>query len=119
VLRPESYVTPERPAAFWFNTYASSVQRFRDLAHARRADVLHLQSHQIRRGRPRKVAALKSRVAGGAHPYVVGPASLQRFFTVCERVRQSRRGDRYSLMHARGSARVDGGHQIVRGHAVP
>jgi metallo-beta-lactamase class B len=83
VLRPETYVTPSRPADFWFTTYARSVQRFQDLAKRARADVL-VSNHTKYDSTTRKTLALRSRVPGGPHPWVIGPASLQRFFTVAE-----------------------------------
>jgi metallo-beta-lactamase class B len=83
VLRPETYVTPERPATFWFDTYAASARRFRDLARGAGAEVL-ISNHTKYDGTMAKVAALRTRAANGAHPYVIGHASVQRFFTVVE-----------------------------------
>jgi len=82
-LRPAGYLTPARPADFWFNTYARSAHRFRELARKAGADVL-VSNHTKYDATPQKVAALKARVPGRPHPYVVGPASLQQFFTVTE-----------------------------------
>ena len=44
VRGPANYITPDRPARFWFTQYATSAQRFRDLAARASADVL-LSNH--------------------------------------------------------------------------
>ena len=30
--RPHVYITPDRPARFWYDNYSSSARRFRDIA---------------------------------------------------------------------------------------
>jgi metallo-beta-lactamase class B len=85
---PAAYITPERPATFWFDTYAASAKRFRDIATAARVDVL-LSNHTKYDSTPKKVMALKSRRPGAAHPYVIGTPAVQRFLTVAEECAQT------------------------------
>src|SRR5207344_3008216 len=44
VRGPAAYITPERPASFWFQTYAASAQRFRDIVAKANVDVI-LSNH--------------------------------------------------------------------------
>jgi metallo-beta-lactamase class B len=83
VRGPAAYITPERPAKFWFDTYAGSARRFRDVASQAGVDVI-LSNHTKYDGTPGKTAALKSRAQGAPHPYVIGKTSVQRFLTVAE-----------------------------------
>jgi metallo-beta-lactamase class B len=81
VRGPAAYITPERPAKFWFDTYSRSAERFRDIVRRERVDVL-LSNHTKYDGTWTKAEALKTRAARAPHPYVIGPASVQRFLTV-------------------------------------
>jgi metallo-beta-lactamase class B len=81
VRGPAAYITPERPARFWFESYVQSAQRFRDLAARAGADVL-LSNHTKYDLSTTKLALVQKRASGSAHPYVIGKESLQRFFTV-------------------------------------
>jgi metallo-beta-lactamase class B len=83
VRGPANYITPERPARFWFDAYATSARRFRGLAERAGADVL-LSNHTNYDGSKTKIAALRSRGAGAPHPYVIGKANVGRFLTVAE-----------------------------------
>ena len=83
VRGPEGYITPERPAKFWFDSYAQSAQRFRDVAARASADVI-LSNHGRYDHTPEKLDALEHRAAGAPHPYVVGGEAVGRFFTVAE-----------------------------------
>jgi metallo-beta-lactamase class B len=76
-------ITPERPAFFWFAQYTASAGRFRDLAGRADADVL-LSNHTNFDGSKMKIAALRTRAPGGAHPYVVGKAAVRRYLTVAD-----------------------------------
>jgi len=77
------YITADKPAKFWYESYASSARRFRDIAQKAGADVL-LSNHSNYDGTKAKLPALTKRTAGDAHPYVIGSASLGRFLTVAE-----------------------------------
>jgi len=81
VRNPPAYITPERPARFWFSAYAESARRFRELAGGAGADVL-LSNHSEYDDSKAKIAALRTRPAGAAHPYVVGKAAVSAFLTV-------------------------------------
>jgi metallo-beta-lactamase class B len=83
VRGPAAYVTPERPAKFWFDSYAASAQRFRALAARAGADVI-LSNHGKYDDTPRKLDAIDRRAPSAPHPYVVGNESVGRFFTVAE-----------------------------------
>jgi metallo-beta-lactamase class B len=83
VRDPAGYITPERPAKFWFDNYADSAQRFSALAARAGADVI-LSNHGKYDDTPDKLGALDRRAPGEPHPYVVGSESVQRFFTVAE-----------------------------------
>ena len=80
---PAQYITPERPASFWFTQYAASARRFRDLAARAGADVL-LSNHTNFDGSKTKIPALRARAAGAAHPYVVGKDAVRRYLTVAD-----------------------------------
>jgi metallo-beta-lactamase class B len=83
VRGPAPYITSERPAKFWFDSYAQSARRFHDLAAQAGADVI-LSNHGKYDDTPAKLDALARRSPGAPHPYVVGSESLGRFFTVAE-----------------------------------
>jgi metallo-beta-lactamase class B len=83
VRGPAAYITPERPATFWFQTYAASAQRFRDIVMKANADVI-LSNHTKYDSTPAKTRALASRGPKAPNPYVVGTASVERFLTVAQ-----------------------------------
>jgi metallo-beta-lactamase class B len=83
VRGPANYLTAERPAAFWFDTYATAAGRFRDVVSRANVDVV-LSNHTKYDGTLPKTAALQSRRPGSPHPYVVGSAAVRRFLTVAE-----------------------------------
>ena len=85
---PAAYITPERPAQFWFSQYAASARRFRDIAAGAGADVL-LSNHTNFDGSKTKIPALRARAAGAAHPYVVGKDAVRRYLTVAEECAQA------------------------------
>jgi metallo-beta-lactamase class B len=80
---PQNYITPERPASFWFKTYSDSASRFRDIAARAGADVL-LSNHTIFDGSKQKLPLLATRKPGQAHPYVIGKESVMRYLTVVD-----------------------------------
>jgi len=80
-LRSVAYITPETPPSFWFRSYISSAERFRDIAAAAGADVL-LSNHPQYDGSVTKLPAMSERRSDESHPYVIGTESVQRFLTV-------------------------------------
>ena len=78
-----SYITPERPDRFWFETYIKSAQRFRDIVTKAQADVL-IANHTNFDGSKTKLPALASRKPADPHPYVIGNDSVKRYLTVAE-----------------------------------
>jgi len=76
-------ITPERPAAHWFDAYIASARRFREAAAKAGADVF-LSNHPNWDGSNDKMARLAARKAGEPHPYVVGAKAVQNYFTIAE-----------------------------------
>jgi metallo-beta-lactamase class B len=83
VRSPAAYVTAERPARFWFDLYAQSARRFRDLAARAGADVI-LSNHSKYDLSTAKLAQVQKRRPGSVHPYVIGGEDVQRFLTIAE-----------------------------------
>ena len=80
---PANYITPERPARFWFDTYARAAAHFRGISDRAGVDVM-LSNHTKYDQTPAKTRALAQRTSGATHPYVIGKAAVQRFLTVAE-----------------------------------
>jgi metallo-beta-lactamase class B len=78
-----TYITPDRPAKFWFDQYIASARRFRDIAAKAGADVL-IANHTEFDGTKRKLPALAARRPGEPHPYVIGTDAVSRYVTVAE-----------------------------------
>jgi metallo-beta-lactamase class B len=78
-----TYITPDRPDRFWFETYEKSASRFRDIVSKAGADII-LSNHTNTDGSKKKLPALAKRKAGDTHPYVIGSESVQRFLTVAD-----------------------------------
>jgi metallo-beta-lactamase class B len=78
-----TYITPDRPDRFWFETYEKSASRFRDIVSKAGADII-LSNHTNTDGSKKKLPALAKRKAGDTHPYVIGNESVQRFLTVAD-----------------------------------
>jgi metallo-beta-lactamase class B len=76
-------ITPDRPAAYWFDSYIKAAQRFREAAAKAGADVF-LSNHPSWDGSDAKMAALAKRAPGAPHPYVIGAKSVQSYLTVAE-----------------------------------
>ena len=83
VAGPAAYITPERPARFWFETYSTSARRFREIAANAGADVL-IANHTDFDGSKTKIPALAKRTPGAPHPYVIGAEGVRRYMTVVE-----------------------------------
>ena len=77
------YITPARPALFWYEQYGNSARRFREVAAKAGADVL-LSNHPDYDGSIANLPAMAKRRAGQPHPYVIGGASVGQFLTVAE-----------------------------------
>ena len=77
------YLTPERPATFWYDNYSTSARRFREIATKAGADVL-LSNHPATDASTIKLPALGRRRPGDPHPYVIGTDAVARFLTVAE-----------------------------------
>jgi metallo-beta-lactamase class B len=75
--------TPDRPTAYWFDSYIKSAQHFREVAAKAGADVF-LSNHPNWDGSTTKMPALAKRAPGGPHPYVIGAQSLQNYLTIAE-----------------------------------
>ena len=80
---PARYITPDRPAQFWYQSYSSSAAKMKGVAAKAGADVL-LSNHSNYDGTKTKLPRLATRKAGETHPYVIGGASVGRFLTVAE-----------------------------------
>jgi len=83
VSYPASYITAERPARFWFETYRASAERFRGIVAKAGADVL-ISNHTVFDGSKTKLPAVEKRRPGDPNPYVIGSDSVQRYLTVAE-----------------------------------
>jgi len=85
---PAAYITPERPVAFWFETYSASARRFKEIAAKAGADVL-ISNHTIFDGSKTKIPALEKRKPGDPNPYVIGKEGVQRYLTVVDECAQA------------------------------
>jgi metallo-beta-lactamase class B len=87
-------ITPDKPRRYWFETYASSADHFRDAVKRSGADVL-FANHPNQDGSKAKLAALAKRKAGEPNPYVIGNDSVARYVTMvgeCARAGLARLG---------------------------
>jgi metallo-beta-lactamase class B len=82
-LYPAEYITAERPARFWFETYSTSAERFRDIVAKAGADVL-ISNHTVLDGSKWKLPLVEKRKAGDPNPYVIGTDSVERYLTVAD-----------------------------------
>lgn len=88
VANPKAYVTADRPARFWFDTYHRSAQRFRDIV-AREGAAVILANHTAFDGTKRHLPALAGRKPGDPNPYVVGKEDVLRYMTVVDECAQA------------------------------
>ena len=79
--------------------YASSAERFRDVAAKANADVI-LSNHTVYDGSKTKLPAVKARQPGAPHPYVVGNQVVQRYLTTVGECAQAA----ISIVNARPAA---------------
>jgi len=80
---PDAYITAERPARFWFETYSASAERLRSVVVQTGADVL-ISNHTALDGSQWKLPAVEKRKPGDPNPYVIGNDSVQRYLTVAD-----------------------------------
>ena len=80
---PTNYITPERPAKFWFETYSKSAERFRDIAARAGADII-IANHTEFDGSKKKLPALAHRAGTQKHPYVIGKEGVLQYLTVAD-----------------------------------
>jgi metallo-beta-lactamase class B len=90
-----SILNPQRrfPAAT-FKEYITSIEHFAAVSRQHKVEV-ELLNHPIMDGLFEKLAAIRTRKPGSAHPLVIGEASYQRFLTTmadCTRVQLARKG---------------------------
>ena len=77
------YIAPGRPATFWYEHYANSARKLRDIATKAGADVV-LSNHPQYDGSTTRLKVVAQRTLGQPHPYVIGNDSVRRFLTVAE-----------------------------------
>lgn len=82
------YITPERPAKFWFQSYIDSSRRFKEIAKQNGADVI-IANHTIFDGSKTKLPAILARKSGQPNPYVIGEDAVQRYLTVVNECAQA------------------------------
>lgn len=75
------YITPERPAKFWFETYIKSAARFRDVVARAGADVI-IANHTHLDDAKHKLPAMARRRPSDPNPYVIGNEAVVRYVTV-------------------------------------
>lgn len=78
-----TYISPEHPDRFWFETYSASAERFRKIVADAGADVI-ISNHTNYDGSKKKLPALEKRKPGDPNPYVVGNDSVRRYLTVAD-----------------------------------
>ena len=74
-------ITPERPAAYWYDAYIKSAEHYRDAAAKAGADIF-LSNHPSWDGSVAKMALLAKRGPADPHPYVIGAQNLQNYLTI-------------------------------------
>lgn len=85
---PGNYITPDRPAKFWFDTYAKSAERFRNLAAQAGADII-IANHTNFDGTKTKLPELAKRTASQKHPYVIGKEGVLQYLTTVNECAQA------------------------------
>ena len=77
------YIQPKTPAAFWYENYANSARKMRDVAAKAGADIV-LSNHPQYDNSTTRLPMMAKRTAGQPNPYVIGKESVDRFLTVAE-----------------------------------
>ncbi len=88
VANPRAYITPERPARFWFDIYSRSAQRFRDIVAKENVEII-IANHTNFDGSKRHLPRLKTRKPGDANPYVIGKEGVLRYMTTVDECAQA------------------------------
>jgi metallo-beta-lactamase class B len=78
-----AYITSQRPDRFWFEAYANSAKRFRDVVGKAGADII-ISNHPEFDNSKEKFSRLAQRKDGDDHPYVIGRDAVQRYLRVAE-----------------------------------
>jgi metallo-beta-lactamase class B len=79
---------PGSSKRYWFDTYGSSVRRFRDIVAKAGTDVM-IANHPNQDGAKAKLAKLAQRRAGETHPFVIGGANIKRYLTMLDECAQA------------------------------
>ncbi len=74
-------ITPDKPRAYWFDTYGKSADHFRDVVTRSGADAI-IANHPNQDNAKVKLAALAKRKPGDPNPYVIGNASVTGYVTM-------------------------------------
>lgn len=77
------YIQPATPATYWYENYANSARKMRDVAAKAGADIV-LSNHPQYDNSTTRLPMMAKRSAGQPNPYVVGRESVARFLTVAE-----------------------------------
>ena len=77
------YITPDRPARFWYEQYSNSAKKFRDIAAKAGADIM-LSNHPDYDGTDVNLPLVKARKPGAPNPYVIDAEGVSRFLKVAE-----------------------------------
>ena len=80
---PAKYITPDRPAKFWFDSYAKSAERFRDVASRAGADII-IANHTNFDGSKTKIPALAQLAPNQKNPYVIGKEGVLQYLTTVD-----------------------------------
>lgn len=77
------YIQPKTPATFWYENYANSARKMRDISAKAGADIV-LSNHPQYDNSTTRLPMMAKRTAGQPNPYVIGKESVDRFLTVAE-----------------------------------
>jgi metallo-beta-lactamase class B len=83
VRGPANYITPDRPAKFWFENYSKSAERFRDLAAKAGADII-IANHTNFDGSKTKLPTLAQRAPNQKNPYIIGKEGVLQYLTTVD-----------------------------------
>lgn len=77
------YIQPNTPPKYWYDNYAKSARKMRDVTKQVGADVV-LSNHPQYDHSTTRLALMPKRTSGQPHPYVIGREGVDRFLTVAE-----------------------------------